>query len=143
MLEALRGTRGVSPTFDSIYGNITVLTNSFLDPQATNRILAIYAPISGGSGAQAVHNTFKNAGTAVVLTGGAIGPAVEHNAASGVGDGIALAAGPLLVASQTHNAILVSLAGLLQRAPWLLFGLYAGAIADRVKKGEDFAKLAK
>lgn len=32
----------------SVYGNITVLTNSFLDPQAANRILAIYAPISGG-----------------------------------------------------------------------------------------------
>jgi MFS family permease len=53
---------------------------------------------------------------------------------SNVGDGIALAAGPLLVASQTHNAILVSLAGLLQRAPWLLLGLYAGAIADRVDR---------
>jgi MFS family permease len=53
---------------------------------------------------------------------------------SNIGDGIALAAGPLLVASQTHNAILVSLAGLLQRAPWLLLGLYAGAIADRVDR---------
>jgi MFS family permease len=51
-----------------------------------------------------------------------------------VGDGIALAAGPLLVASQTHNAILVALAGLLQRAPWLVLGLYAGAIADRVDR---------
>ena len=51
-----------------------------------------------------------------------------------IGDGIALAAGPLLVASQTHNAILVAIAGLLQRAPWLIFGLYAGAIADRVDR---------
>jgi MFS family permease len=51
-----------------------------------------------------------------------------------IGDGIALAAGPLLVASQTHNAILVALAGLLQRAPWLILGLYAGAIADRVDR---------
>jgi len=51
-----------------------------------------------------------------------------------VGDGIAIAAGPLLVASQTHNAILVALAGLLQRAPWLVLGLYAGAIADRVDR---------
>jgi autotransporter-associated beta strand protein len=33
----------------SFYGNFTVLTNSFLDPQANGRILAIYAPISGGS----------------------------------------------------------------------------------------------
>jgi MFS family permease len=50
---------------------------------------------------------------------------------SNLGDGIALAAGPLLVASQTHDPLLVALAGLLQRLPWLLFGLYAGVIADR------------
>ncbi|MEI2779273.1 MAG: MFS transporter [Tetrasphaera sp.] len=48
-----------------------------------------------------------------------------------LGDGIALAAGPLLVASQTRNAMLVALAAMLQRAPILLFGLVAGAIADR------------
>lgn len=51
-----------------------------------------------------------------------------------LGDGIALAAGPLLVASQTHDPLLVALAGLLQRLPWLLFGLYAGALADRVDR---------
>jgi autotransporter-associated beta strand protein len=39
---------GVGSTM-SVYGNITVLTNSFLDPQASGRVLAIYAPISGGS----------------------------------------------------------------------------------------------
>jgi MFS family permease len=50
---------------------------------------------------------------------------------SNLGDGIALAAGPLLVASQTHDPFLVAMAGLLQRLPWLLFGLYAGVIADR------------
>ena len=50
---------------------------------------------------------------------------------SNLGDGIALAAGPLLVASQTHDPLLVAMAGLLQRLPWLLFGLYAGVIADR------------
>jgi MFS family permease len=48
-----------------------------------------------------------------------------------IGDGIALAAGPLLVASQTSDPLLVALAGLLQRLPWLLFGLHAGVIADR------------
>ncbi|HET6968327.1 MAG TPA: MFS transporter, partial [Ornithinibacter sp.] len=51
-----------------------------------------------------------------------------------LGDGIALAAGPLLVASQTRNAILVALAAMLQRLPWLLFGLWAGAVADRVDR---------
>jgi len=48
-----------------------------------------------------------------------------------IGDGIGLAAGPLLVASQTRDPFLVALAALLQRLPWLLFGLVAGAIADR------------
>jgi MFS family permease len=50
---------------------------------------------------------------------------------SNLGDGIAVAAGPLLVASQTGDPLLVALAGLLQRLPWLVFGLYAGVIADR------------
>lgn len=51
-----------------------------------------------------------------------------------IGDGIALAAGPLLVASQTRSPILVAMAALLQRLPWLLFGLYAGAVADRLER---------
>jgi predicted MFS family arabinose efflux permease len=53
---------------------------------------------------------------------------------SNLGDGLALAAGPLLVASQTHEPFLVALAALLQRLPWLLFGLHAGALADRVDR---------
>src|SRR5829696_7228756 len=51
-----------------------------------------------------------------------------------LGDGIALAAGPLLVASQTSDPLLVALAGLLQRLPWLVFGLHAGVLADRVDR---------
>lgn len=53
---------------------------------------------------------------------------------SNAGDGLALAAGPLLVASETHNPLLVALAGVLQRLPWLVFGLYAGALADRLDR---------
>ncbi|GAB2470485.1 MFS transporter [Xylanimonas ulmi] len=53
---------------------------------------------------------------------------------SNLGDGVALAAGPLLVASQTSSAMLVALAALLQRLPWLVFGLWAGAIADRLDR---------
>ena len=53
---------------------------------------------------------------------------------SNIGDGIALAAGPLLVASQTDSAFLVALAAMLQRLPWLLFGLWAGALADRLDR---------
>ncbi len=51
-----------------------------------------------------------------------------------IGDGIALAAGPLLVASQTHDPRLVALAAVAQRLPWLVFGLYAGALADRLDR---------
>jgi hypothetical protein len=44
--------------------------------------------------------------------------------ATNLGDGITLAAGPLLVASQTHNPLAVAMAALLQRLPWLMSGLY-------------------
>jgi predicted MFS family arabinose efflux permease len=53
---------------------------------------------------------------------------------SNLGDGIALAAGPLLVASQTDEAFLVALAALLHWLPPLLFGLYAGALSDRLDR---------
>lgn len=53
---------------------------------------------------------------------------------STIGDGFALAAGPLLVASQTRSPQLVALATLLQRLPRLLFGLVSGAIADRFSR---------
>jgi MFS family permease len=51
--------------------------------------------------------------------------------ASDFGDGVALAAGPLLIVSQTRDPFLIALATLLQRLPWLLLGLQAGVIADR------------
>jgi predicted MFS family arabinose efflux permease len=53
---------------------------------------------------------------------------------SNLGDGIAIAAGPLLVASQTHDPFLVALAALLQWLPPLLFGLVAGAVSDRLDR---------
>ena len=53
---------------------------------------------------------------------------------SNLGDGIAIAAGPLLVASQTDDAFLVALAALVQWLPPLLFGLYAGALSDRLDR---------
>jgi len=54
--------------------------------------------------------------------------------ASNLGDGIALAAGPLLVASLTRDAFLVSLAATVQWLPPLLFGLMAGALTDRLDR---------
>jgi MFS family permease len=53
---------------------------------------------------------------------------------SNLGDGIALAAGPLLVASLTADAFLVALAATLQWLPPLLFGLLAGALTDRLDR---------
>lgn len=53
---------------------------------------------------------------------------------SNVGDGIALAAAPLLIASLTSSPLLVASGAILQFLPWLLFGLHAGAMADRVDR---------
>ncbi|WP_028045578.1 MFS transporter [Cellulomonas sp. URHE0023] len=53
---------------------------------------------------------------------------------SNLGDGILLAAGPLLVASRTDDAFLVALAALLNWLPPLVFGLWAGAVTDRVDR---------
>jgi len=38
------------------------------------------------------------------------------------------------VASQTRNPLAVAMAALLQRLPWLIFGLYAGVVADRLSR---------
>jgi predicted MFS family arabinose efflux permease len=51
-----------------------------------------------------------------------------------LGDGIALAAGPLLIASLTDDAFVVSLAAMVQWLPPLLFGLVAGALTDRLDR---------
>jgi MFS family permease len=48
-----------------------------------------------------------------------------------LGDGIEIAAGPLLVASLTGDPFLISLAALLRWLPPLLFGLWAGVLSDR------------
>ena len=53
---------------------------------------------------------------------------------SNLGDGVLLAAGPLLVASRTDDPFLVALAVVLQRLPWVLFGLAAGVVADRIDR---------
>jgi predicted MFS family arabinose efflux permease len=51
-----------------------------------------------------------------------------------VGDGIALAAGPLLVASLTRDPFLVSMALMAQWLPMLLFGIVGGVAADRLDR---------
>jgi MFS family permease len=49
---------------------------------------------------------------------------------SNLGDGIALSAAPLLIASLTSSPLLVASGAMIQFLPWLLFGLLAGSIAD-------------
>lgn len=51
-----------------------------------------------------------------------------------LGDGVLIAAGPLLVASQTRNPLLVAAAMVALQAPWLFVGLFAGALADRLDR---------
>src|SRR5687768_8598153 len=51
-----------------------------------------------------------------------------------LGDGMLVAAGPLLVASLTTNPFLISLAALLRCAPPLLFSLYASILSDRLDR---------
>jgi MFS family permease len=51
-----------------------------------------------------------------------------------VGDGVALTAGPLLVASQTRDPFLVSMALLSEYLPVLLFGVVGGVAADRFER---------
>ena len=51
-----------------------------------------------------------------------------------LGDGVVVAAGPLLVASLTHDAFLVSLAYVVEFVPSLVLGAYAGVVADRVDR---------
>lgn len=53
---------------------------------------------------------------------------------SNLGDGIALAAGPLLVASLTDDPLLIALAATVQWLPPLVFGLVAGVVTDRLDR---------
>ncbi|MEO1063593.1 MAG: MFS transporter [Actinomycetota bacterium] len=56
---------------------------------------------------------------------------VSSSWATNLGDGMGIAAGPLLVESLTDDPLLVGLAWLVGRLPALFFGLHAGVAADR------------
>lgn len=79
-------------------------------------------------------------GTAVVdlLSPPRLGPGFRRLLASAwtsnLADGVAAAAGPLLVASLTRSPALVALTATLRWTPSLLFGLAAGVLADRVDR---------
>src|SRR5437773_10473448 len=51
-----------------------------------------------------------------------------------IGDGIVLAAGPLLLASQTRDPFVVSLAFFCEFLPSLVFGTFAGVVVDRADR---------
>lgn len=51
--------------------------------------------------------------------------------ASNIGDGIVLAALPLLAASLTREPLGVAATTIAARLPWLVFGLFAGVVVDR------------
>ncbi|MEV0841384.1 MFS transporter [Actinocatenispora sera] len=53
---------------------------------------------------------------------------------SALGDGVHWIALPLLAASVTSDPRLVSLVSVAEQLPWVLFGLLAGALADRVDR---------
>ena len=53
---------------------------------------------------------------------------------SNLADGIRMAAFPLLAASLTDEAVLIALVFIAGEAPWLVFGLWAGSLADRVER---------
>ncbi len=53
---------------------------------------------------------------------------------SNIGDGIVLAALPLLAASITREPVAVAATTIAIRLPWLVFGLFAGVIVDRTDR---------
>ncbi|GIM92862.1 MFS transporter [Paractinoplanes toevensis] len=56
------------------------------------------------------------------------------SAVSNVGDGVTMAAGPLLIASISDNPALIAGAVFAQQLPWLLFALVSGALVDRIDR---------
>ena len=56
------------------------------------------------------------------------------SAVSNIGDGVTMAAGPLLVASVSGNPALIAGAVFAQQLPWLLFALISGAYVDRLDR---------
>jgi MFS family permease len=54
--------------------------------------------------------------------------------ASNVGDGVVLVAVPLLAAQLTREPVAIAATTIAIRLPWLVFGLFAGAIVDRTDR---------
>ncbi|RKT55364.1 MFS transporter [Saccharothrix australiensis] len=59
---------------------------------------------------------------------------LSATALTNIGDGIRQAALPLLVVTMSRDPLLVAGVTAAGQAPWLLFGLFAGAVVDRVDR---------
>jgi MFS family permease len=66
--------------------------------------------------------------------GRSFGTLLAAGAASNLGDGVTLAAAPLLAASITRDPRAIGAVGVAWSLPWLLFSLVSGAIADRADR---------
>src|SRR5215218_11068614 len=64
-------------------------------------------------------------------SGAAAGHPARRRAVSNLGDGVTLAAAPLLAASITRDPRAIAAVGVAWSLPWLLFALVSGAVADR------------
>lgn len=56
------------------------------------------------------------------------------SAVTNLGDGVLLSAGPLLMTTLTREPFAIAMAVFLQHLPWVLFGIPAGAVIDRVDR---------
>ena len=59
---------------------------------------------------------------------------LAQSTVTNLGDGILLSAGPLLVTTLTQEPFVVAMAVFLQQLPWVVFGIPAGAVIDRVDR---------
>jgi Na+/melibiose symporter-like transporter len=66
--------------------------------------------------------------------GGGFRWVLAASAVSSVGDGVLVAAAPLLAARMTDDATAIAGVRIAALVPWLLFGLVAGVVADRVPR---------
>lgn len=73
--------------------------------------------------------------TVTAAEGRRLGPAFTRLWGAAVGsnlsDGFAVTAAPLLAATLTRDPVVVSLVGIAQFLPWLLFGVLSGSVVDR------------
>ncbi|GAA1212945.1 MFS transporter [Prauserella alba] len=76
----------------------------------------------------------RGGGRQRIRLGGEFARLWTASALTNIADGVALAAGPLLVSSLTDDPVLIGSAVFVQQLPWLLFSLISGAYVDRLDR---------